>query len=53
MIRPVFEAISRGYLSYFDPDLAREIYEPEAVAREAADEYEYMKEAGVISEPVF
>ena len=29
MIRPVFEAISRGYLSYFDEDLAREIYEPD------------------------
>jgi hypothetical protein len=28
MIRPVFEAISRGYLSYFDEDLARDIYEP-------------------------
>ena len=53
MIRPVFEAISRGYLSYFDPDLAREIYEPEAVAREAAQEYEAMKEAGASSKPVF
>jgi integrase len=53
MIRPVFEAISRGYLSYFDPDLAREIYEPEAVAREAAEEYEDMKELGIGSEASF
>ena len=29
IIRPVLEAISRGYLSYFDADLAREIYEPD------------------------
>ena len=29
IIRPVLEAISRGYLTYFDKDLANEIYESE------------------------
>lgn len=29
IIRPVLEAIARGYLSYFDEDLARDIYEPD------------------------
>ena len=31
-LRPVFEAVARGYLSYFDEDLARQVYKPEAYA---------------------
>ena len=31
-LRPVFEAVAHGYLRYFDEDIARLIYEPEAYA---------------------
>lgn len=43
-LRPVFEAVARGYLSYFDEDLAKQIYEPEAYAAAEADHAEHMKE---------
>ncbi len=52
-LRPVFDAVARGYLTYFDPDLAREIYGPEAVAREAAEEFEQFKEIDNDFDPKF
>jgi len=45
-LRPVFEAVARGYLNYFDEDLARLIYEPEAYAAAEAEFVEDMKQTG-------
>ena len=52
-LRPVFEAVGRGYLSYFDEDLARQIYEPEAYAAAEAEFVEDMKQTGQQRTPRF
>ena len=39
-----FEAVARGYLGYFDEDIARQIYEPEAYAAAEADHADHLKE---------
>ena len=43
-VRPVFEAVARGYLSYFDEDLARQIYEPESYAAAEIEHLQHLKD---------
>lgn len=43
-LRPVFEAVALGYLGYFDEDISRQIYEPEAYAPAEADHAQHLKE---------
>lgn len=53
MIRPVFEAISRGYLSYFDEDLARDIYEPHDDPEIKVEHGEYLNDPSFDPETQF
>ena len=53
IIRPVLEAISRGYLSYFDEDLAQEIYKPEEVPEVVIEDFGRSKDPSFDPETQF
>ena len=46
MIRPVFGAVARGFLTYFNEDLVFKIYSPEATAKQDEEFLEHMKQTG-------
>ena len=39
-----FEAVARGYLSYFDVDLQRYLFEPEAYAAAEIEHVQHLKD---------
>ena len=46
LIRPVFDAVAKVYYQYFDEDLKRYLFEPEAYAAAEAEHAQHMKETG-------
>ncbi len=43
-LRPVFDAVARGYLEYLDPTLSFEIYNPEAAGQRDQEQAQHLKD---------